>query len=194
QTLTVTDVSSGIVVATAGTVQDLGNGTHEFTVSATQLTGSAQFQIEVMQGTRVVRLYPDLELDVQPVAELHVGRSELSSSLGQALPLIVSRAQDSGAPYRILASASGTVPGTPFGSGTIPLNDDSLYQWTLLAHPILFPGGHGTLDSGGRAEAFLLRTASLTAPFIGTQLNFCAAIGAADPYYFTNTTAVSIVP
>ena len=194
QTLTISDVGTGGPVATAGAPLDLGNGTHEFELRAGSLAGHGRFRIEVAQGTQLVRLYPDLELEVDPLVELHCGWTQLPASSGRAIPFVLNLPQAAGMPYRVLASASGTSPGTPFGSGTLPLNDDRLLQWSSSNPATIFLGSYGLLDAAGRAEARLTRTASVAAPFIGTRLDFCAVIGAADPYHFSNTTGFEVLP
>lgn len=195
QTLIIQDVSpGGVPVALAGAGLDHGDGTHSFRLTATTQPGLGRFRIVVRQGNLDVQLHPELEILVDPAAELHAGFSEVSAGLGADVPFVVQRAASAGQFCLLLASASGSQPGTPFGGGTLPLNTDRLLEWTLGNPGALFPGSQGSLDSGGRRLAELHANPVMLAPFIGGRFDFCAAIGSSNPLHFTNVTGFTILP
>lgn len=192
QSVVVTEVSGG-GSAVAGAVVDRGDGTHAFPVTAMTSPGTARFRIEVTQGSsRTVRLYPDLVIEVDPPAELHVGHAEVSAAVGARVPLVVDLgATEGGQPYRLLFSAAGTHPGTPYGGLTIPLNSDRFFRWSFLAPPTpIWSGNHGNLDASGRAVSLLTLKPEALTPFQGGRLDFCALL----PGRVTAPAGFSIVP
>jgi hypothetical protein len=69
-----------------------------------------------------------------------------------ALDLILGAAH-AGESYVLVASASGTSPGTPVGSFVVPLNLDALTLFTLdQANTAWFVNTLGTLNGQGRAQ------------------------------------------
>ena len=192
QTVVVTDVSAVGGHATLSNLVDHGDGTHGFTVTATTTPGAARFRIEVIDGTRTVRLFPDLEITVDPPSELHVGHGEVSASEGAEVPLLVDLGASSAAQaYLLLVGTSGTTPGTPFGGLTIPLNSDRYLIWSLGApNPPFWSGNHGNLDAGGRATSLLTLAPGTLAPFEGGRFDFCALL----PGYVTAPDGFYVVP
>lgn len=189
--VTVTPI--GDPVATLTPVVDHGNGSYSFDLTATTQTGRAQLVVVVDDGVRPVQLYPSLDVRSILPEELHAGVSLHSVSLGTPIPLVVDRgAGDAGRPYRVLASASGTSPGTSVGGTAVGLNRDRLFEFTLA-----WPGGPpfmgsvGLLDAGGRAEPRLdLGPGTLTG-LIGGTLHFVALVGGTET---SNAVAVLVAP
>lgn len=195
QTLTISDVTAGgVTAAVAGLVTDHGDGSHSFELTSTMQAAEARFQILVRQGTLDVQLHPELVVPVDPARELHIGLTEVSASAVRMIPFTVDRPADAGVFCRILASASGIFPGTPFGGTVLPLNHDRVLDWTLSNPVSMFPGSHAALDAGGRLTADLMTNQQLLGPFIGGRLDFCAAIGSTAPVSFTNVAGFDILP
>ena len=95
--------------------------------------------------------------------------------------------------HLLLASASGTSPGTPIGSFTLPLNPDEtlLFSFSDANGPLL-PGTLGTIDVVGRSTAgFTLPTNS---PPILTGLELDFAFGTWDTATLAITSASNAVP
>ena len=68
QALTVVPTSPGPPVAIAGPVVDNGDGTHTFALTATTNSGTGSWRVEVTQGNTTVWLYPELSIEVDPLA------------------------------------------------------------------------------------------------------------------------------
>lgn len=192
QIVTITDVAEPGGHVTIGTPIDNGDGTHQFTVTATTTPGPARLRIEITQGTHVVRLFPDLELGVDPPAELHVGHDFVSAADGAVVPLVLDLgATGAGQPYLILFSASGTQPGTPFGGVTVPLNSDRFFRWSSQApNTPMWVGNHGNLDGAGRATSLLDVPPGVLVPFDGRRFDFCALL----PGHATVTDGFVVTP
>lgn len=158
---------------------DHGDGTHSFDLVATLNEGVGTYTITVDDGVRPVQLHPPLTVESAPPAELHIGESLLSASAGTPLPLILDRgAPDSGASYRVLASLSGTQPGTTLGGVHVALNRDRLFNFTAgWSGGDPFTGNAGVLDLEGRAEARLGLAAGVLVPLVGSTMSFSAVIG-----------------
>ena len=91
-----------------------------------------------------------------------------------------SGAADAGASYRVLASLSGTQPGTVVGGVSVPLNRDRLLDFTVgWPGGAPFTGNAGALDPDGRAEALLALDPGALLPFVGATMSFSAVIGGA---------------
>jgi len=178
QTLSITEVSGGAALASVESIVDNGDGTHSFELVAGTQAGSARFRIEVGAGSSQVRLFPDLELELEDPTDLFVGRSSVSAAEPLPVPLLLDRGPaEAGRLYRVLASASGTVPGTTFGGLQVPLNEDRLLAWTLRAPGTLLEGAIGVLDPSGRAEASFDGHPAVFLPFLGSRFDFCAVLG-----------------
>lgn len=191
QTLTITSVGDPVVDVLPAV--DNGDGTHTFRVRSTTTPGLARLRIVVTEGNLQVQLSSDLELAVEPAADLHVGHAQVSASAGADVALTLDRdVSEAGRAYLALASGSGTAPGTPFGGGTLPLNQDRVLLWTLDG-PALFPGSSGSLDGSGRASATLRVLPGVWSPLVGSRLDFCAVLGSA-PHDFTTVDGFDLVP
>ncbi len=192
QTIVITDVSAAGGHASASNPVDHGDGTHGFTVTANTTPGVARFQIVITQGTKTVQLFPDLEIRVDPPAELHVGHAEISASAGAEVPLVIDLGSASAAqPYVVLVGASGTQPGTPFGSLTIPLNVDRFFRWSFAAPDTSgWTGNHGNLDAQGRASSLFTIQPGAFTPYEGRRFNFCVLL----PGYVTAPAGFKVLP
>ncbi|MGD2018314.1 MAG: DUF1028 domain-containing protein [Planctomycetota bacterium] len=172
---------SGPPVAQAVNVVDNGDGTHSLDLRSTLNQGTSTYAIVVDDGIRPVQLYPTLTVESAAPAELHIGQGALSAAEGTPLPLILDRgAADAGASYRVLASLSGTQPGTVVGGVSVPLNRDRLLDFTAgWPGGAPFTGNAGALDPDGRAQALLALDPGSLLPFVGATMSFSAVIGGA---------------
>ncbi|MDG1983604.1 MAG: DUF1028 domain-containing protein [Planctomycetota bacterium] len=171
--------AAGPEVAQLTNLVDHGDGSHSFDLVATTNEGVGEYAITVDDGVRPVQLYPLLTVESVAPSELHIGESHLSASAGTPLPLVLDRgSSDSGASYRVLASLSGTQPGTVVGGVHVPLNRDRLFDFTAgWPGGLPFTGNAGVLDAGGRAEARLGLAGGVLVPFVGSTMAFSAVIG-----------------
>ncbi len=178
QAVTVTR-ASGPNVAQAANLVDHGDGTHSFDLVATLNQGVGTYHITVDDGIRPVQLYPPLTVESAAPAELHIGEALLSAGAGTPLPLILDRgSSDGGASYRVLASLSGTQPGTSLGGVHVSLNRDRLFDFAAgWPGGLPFTGNAGVLDVDGRAEARLALAGGVLTPFVGSTMAFSAVIG-----------------
>jgi hypothetical protein len=174
--LVFTDLTPGGSPVSLGSPTWLGGNHYQVPVSSATTTGTARFQVEVWVNWQLTRLYPDLVMEVDAPTPLHVGHAEVSSSAGEVVPFTVDLGpQAAGAPYLLLASGSGTQPGTPFGGLTLPLNSDRLLDWSLASpNAANWPGNQGLLDTAGRASASLQLAPEQLVHYIGGRLDFCA--------------------
>ncbi len=193
QTITVVDTGTG--AATAGTVTDHGDGTHTFPVTATTAAGTSVFEISVTENSETALLWPPLTMAVDLPAPIHVGWEVVSSAAEMEVPFVLHPSGfTTNHTYRVLASAAGTVPGTPFGSDTIPLNEDRWLHWTLPGTDSpLFPGSSGYLDGSGRAEAFLHLQPGTLGNWIGGRVDFCGWFPGLDEV-FSHPVGFTVAP
>ena len=148
---------SGVAeVTTAGPVTDHGDGSYSFELTAGTVPGEDSWRVLVDDGLgKVVRLYPEVLLRVDPVEGLHVGRDEVSAGVGGWVPLTVNfGGAGAGGEYRVLGSGTGTVPGVVFEGVAVPLNRGRFmrFTWTAAGSAGLV-NTVGVLDLDGRAEA-----------------------------------------
>jgi len=185
--------SAGLVAA--GRVEDRGDGSYGVVLTAGTATGTARFAVEVDDGSGRVRLHPELELRLDPAASLHAGFDGLSAALGGVVPFTLDLgAARAGAPYRLLASASGTDPGQRLGGLVLPLNPDPVLDFTRSqAGSPAWPDGAGTLDAEGRAQASLVAPPGALASLAGRRLAW-AAIGLGPSPAVSDVATLSIVP
>lgn len=176
QTLHVRGIG-GPQAASVESIVDNGDGTHSFRLRAGTSPGHASYRVVVEDG-QLFTLHPPLEIDVDPLTRLHVGFDEVSASVGADVPLVTNAgAAEAGRPYVVLASASGTVPGTPFNGQVLPLNMDRLLHFTMTRPgSLLFPGSAGQLDADGRSEAVMQLTPSILTQFIGSRFDFASVL------------------
>ena len=195
QTILLTDVSPGGPVATPSPVTDNGDGSHTLRMQASGSTGPARFEVRVSQPgmPNPVRLFPDLEFDVEAPQDLFAGYSAVSMSAGAEVPFWLQRGtSEADLAYLLLGSNSGTSPGTPFAGGVLPLNADHFFSW-MRAGPVEVEGGAGTLDAAGAATCVFHVSPGFLAPIVGTELDFCAWIPGALPS-FTDVHGFEVLP
>ena len=191
--LEIQELSAGGPYVTVGPVQDLGSGRLGFDLTAASAAGASSLQLTVTGGTRPVRLTQEVDLLLDPVTPLHVGSDAIYAYDSSAVPFVLNLgAGQAGLGYRVLGSASGTDPGTPWDGGTLPLNADRFFGWTLSDRGF-FQGSTGLLDPTGRAQAVLQVPPGLLLPFVGDDLDFCAVIDT-DPDSFTNVVGFTVLP
>jgi hypothetical protein len=194
-TLSIADVSVGGPVATVGAVQVLSAGRFRFPLTSTTQTGEGRFRITAQHASGNVLLWPELVVDVATPTELFCGFHEVSVASGASVPLSldlgVARA---GNPYLILASASGTSPGTPFAGIQLPLNLDRLLRTSYAsAGSGQFPGTIGNLDASGRGAGRFIAHGNWLYPLVGRHFDWSAVIYGA-PNHATPTDGFDIVP
>lgn len=138
------------------------------------------------------------------IDDIHVIDVAPLSHDAQTLPLaggIVSFEMDAGfkrggSKYFLLASATGTQPGTPLPGGlaTLPLEWDVVTELTiLLANSAMLPNSAGIFDPTGDALASFDTLGALPPSALGTTLHF--AYLTYKPYDFaSNPVSVEIVP
>lgn len=194
-TFSIADVTVGGPVATAGPVQLVSPGIYTFPLTATTQTGEGRWQITAQQASGNVLLWPELVVDVAPPGELFCGFSQVSASSDASVPLILDLGTaHTGAAYLILASASGTSPGTPFAGVQLPLNLDRLlrlsYSSAGTGH---FPGTIGNLDANGRATGRFVARGTWLFPLVGRHFDWSALVYG-TPNHATPTDGFDIVP
>jgi hypothetical protein len=97
------------------------------------------------------------------LGSLYAAPTRISTTTGGTQHLYLNAgAANAGNTYFVLGSISGTAPGFPFGSVTVPLNPDT-FTLITLTYPNAGPFGNtlGTLDAEGRALS------TITIPAIG---------------------------
>lgn len=193
--LSIAPAYAGASVGTIGEITSLGGGRYRFSVTATTTPGEGRWRITVAYPTAEVLLWPELVVRVDPLAELHCGFDIVSAAAGATVPLTINAgAANAGRPYRILASASGTVPGQEFLGVHMPLNRDALFLSSVTyAGTGNYPGTAGQLDLDGRAAGAYLATPALLLPHIGQRFDW-AAILLGSPHHVTNGVAFDVGP
>ncbi len=181
-------------VASVSPVTDHGDGTHSFTLTSSGQVGLGGWRIVVEQGNKRTTLHPPLEIPIDPVTPLHIGFDQVSTSEGAQVPFAINAGPaEAGRSYILLGSASGTVPGTPFGGQTLPLNADRLLRFTFGSPgPPLFSGSAGQLDAAGHASASLRATPGALAALPG-RWDFVGVLFG-NPDDFTNGVGFDVVP
>lgn len=192
---TVAPASGGPPLVTVGAVQDHGDGTYSFDVTAGTTAGTESLVLTVDDGLGPVQLHPPVELRLEPPTPLFAGATELSAAAGGSVPLTLDvGAAGADLPYFVLASASGTQPGFPLGFQTIPLVYDSLFVFTLLfPGPPNLPGSLGVTDGSGRASAAFSVAPGEAAPLVGLHLDW-AAVVFGSPEIVTDAVGFDVVP
>ncbi len=183
--------------ALLGPVTDLGDGRYRFTVTATQRVGVDRLAIRVEDELVRATLYPYLKVRSDAPAALHVGVTDLPAHAGGAAPFVLQRPELAGGAYLLLASASGTTPGTPVGRGVrLPLVRDAWFRLSarLAGQAELLPGTRGVLDATGRAEAALRAPPGALVPLIGQRLSWAALITAGGQRFTTEAVGFDILP
>lgn len=177
-TLTVADVSGGTAIATVGTVQELSAGHFSFPLTSTGATGEGRYRLTAHHPSGDVLLWPEVVVQADPPAELFSGYASVSSGDGARIPLwLDAGAAAAGSSYLILASASGTVPGTPFKGVQLPLNTDRFMRMAYrLRNTSHFVATTGTLDGNGRAVATFVATPNMLYGFVGRRVDWAGFV------------------
>ena len=186
---------NGAPIATPSAVTDNGDGSYAFELVAGTTPGVGSWSLTVDDGTSPVRLYPDLRLRVDPLAQLHAGRDFVSLTEGADVPFTLNLAQHSaGRPYLLLGSLSGTQPGHAFRGIHVALNPDAFFV-TTLQQPgsAQLPGSIGTLDAAGHAVARFIASPAQLAALAGTRFDWVALRGG-GPTFATNGVGFDVVP
>lgn len=117
----------------------------------------------------------NLVADHQPP---NAGTQGISASAGGVQTLVLSTGGPFGGdPFWVLASGSGTSPGTPIGGGfVLPLNADAWFLQSIQA-PNQPPFGNnmGTLDAVGKAVATITVPPGLPPSVVGLSFDFAYA-------------------
>lgn len=168
--------------ATIASVTDNGDGTHTVVVTSGTQVGTTKLRIVVQDGVRDVQLHPGVELVQAPPTELFANQHTVSASLGGVVEFSIDSPTNAGAPYHLLGSASGTVPGTPFGGLILPLNRDRLMGFTFLAaNGQALPNSQGALDAAGQATALLVAAPDYLGSLVGSHCDFVVFQAASGP-------------
>ena len=193
QGLEITQASGGAISA-APTITSQGNGQYQVTWTATQLPGQASYRLRAqLANQEVIELGPEIRLTSRPDAALVLGRARYATQAGTVLPIRLRVPGGAGCPYRLLATASGTTPGTLFQGITMPLNADGLYAFTLQANGSApFDGSVGTLDAQGHGLATLALPPGRLLPWVGRSLTFSAAVQCSQGGFATETASILI--
>jgi hypothetical protein len=186
-TLSIVDVS-GTPVATVGPVQLVSPGLYRFPVTSTTQTGEGRWQITVQHPSVNVLLWPELVVAIDPPAELFAGFGVVSATQGARVPLwLDSGTAAAGRNYLILASASGTSPGTPFAGVTLPLNLDAVLRSSYAsAGTGRYIATIGALDANGRASATFVASPNLLYPLLGRHVDWAAVVYGAPNHATVN--------
>jgi hypothetical protein len=194
-TLSIVDVTVGGPVATLGPVQTISPGHCQLPMTSTAQTGEGRWQITVQHPGLNVLLWPELVVQVDPPAELFCGWSHVSATAGGVVPLSLDLGPvNAGSAYLILASASGTSPGTPFAGVQLPLNLDFLLRASYAsAGTGRFQGTIGSLDLNGRAVGTFAARPNLLVPLVGRHIDWSAVIYG-TPNHATAPDGFDVVP
>lgn len=181
-----------------GQVEDLGNAHFRFAVGAGTHTGTALLHITARHQSRHYLLWPEVSIGVAALAPFHCGYQEVSASQGAAVPLVANLGPtQAGVQYLILASSSGTQPGTVFQGVNVPLNVDGLF-WASVngANGPRFVHTLGLLSANGRAQGTYVAPALTLVPAIGQHFDFaCLRVAdASGPGFATAADGFLIVP
>ncbi|MFT7668190.1 MAG: putative Ntn-hydrolase superfamily protein [Planctomycetota bacterium] len=190
QTLMVTSIEDpGMTVSS---VINNGDGSYRFTVIGGQALGHARLRIVVQDGIRDVQLFPDVEFDVVAPSELFTNKQSLGAGHDGQIEFTLTDAANPGGSYHILGSASGTMPGTPWGSTSLPLTADRLLRFMVLnANGPALPNTLGALDGAGQATAWANFRSETLQDYVGGRFDFVAFI-AGNPDRVTNLVGVDI--
>jgi hypothetical protein len=124
---------------------------------------------------------------------LWADKTSLSAAAGGTVQFdVIAGTPFAGKTYIVLASGSGTTPGTSLNGHNLPLNMDAFFDFTIEnANTPLLTNTFGTLDALGRATAMLnLPPGVLTSAFQSHVA--CAIVDLATPVVVATTNAVPL--
>jgi Family of unknown function (DUF1028) len=181
-----------------GAIEDLGNAHFRFAVGAGAQTGTAKLHITAHHQSRHYLLWPEVSIVVEAPTPFACGYQELSASLGGAVPLVANLgAAQAGAQYLMLASSSGTQPGTVFQGANVPLNADALF-WSSVngANGPRFVNTLGLLSATGRAQGSYVAPPLALVLAIGQHYDFATLrlADASGPTFASAADGFLIVP
>ena len=102
---------------------------------------------------------PNLYVDVSSISVAAGGTQTMTHALGN---------QHTGSLYIVLGSLSGTSPGTPFGTATIPLNSDPYLTFTAnFVNTSFLTNSFGNLDAIGWTETQFILPPNLSPNLVG---------------------------
>lgn len=118
--------------------------------------------------------FGDLTIDTPGAAN---GNGFVSAAAGGSQYFTVDAgAANAGGLYLVLTNSTGTTPGTPVDSLTLPLNFDSILLFSLTnANGPVFQGNLGFLDANGRAHSTMALPV-LDPATVGVQANTAALV------------------
>lgn len=176
-------------------IQDLGGGKFLVRLSAGLTAGDEVVTLVADEGNgeKPVTLSPQIELRIDAAAPLHVGVDSLSAELGGSAPFTLTG--EPGAPYLLLASRSGTEPGTVLPFGVLPLVPDGVLDFTLLAAggPSL-PDSIGVLDASGRALPRFEAAPGDLLELVGSRLDWAAIVAGAGSVELPGPVGFDVLP
>jgi hypothetical protein len=181
-TVTVTPVHAGADPALASVVNDHGDGSYDFELTATLTPGRAAFHVRVDDGAgHDVLLWPPVAVNVVAPVDFHTDHFKLSASEGGTVTNTLTHplgAAAAGEWYRVLGSFSGRLPGTMVGGVLVPLNSDRLFEITLNnPQPPRFEDFIGVFDGAGRATAKLFLPPAVLGVLAGQRMDLVALYG-----------------
>ena len=160
-----------------GPMTDHGDGTYSFDLTSNGQVGRGAYEVWVDDGVHPVRLFPDLFVEADPPAPLHLSRWDVRASTGATVRARLDLPADAGRPYQVLATTAGTSPGLVLGGVLVPLNGSRLLGLTLRGGLPWLPGGSGSLDAQGGAEASFLLDPAVAVHLVGTRIHVAALLG-----------------
>ena len=178
-----------------GGVFDAGDGTYSFELTAGTTVGTVDLVVVVDDGVRPVTLYPYPSVRVDPVAPLHVGFDTVAAGAGATVPFVLDEPAAANGMHLLLASLSGTSPGTPVGNLIVPLNRDAAFDWTLAsASGPNLPGSFGSPDANGRAALAFVAPPGFLGALVGARVDWAALWLGAGGLGVTPPVGFDIVP
>ncbi len=158
---------------TIGNAIDLQDGSYEVPLVAGGKPGCANVRVTVEVGAEKVTLYPFTEVPVAHADAMRAGPAEISSSRGDDVWIEADPGDAlAGWPYLILASGSGTSPGTALDGVHVPLNVDStLFASMLHPNQVPFVNTLGVIAANGAVLAGLACPPHLLDPLVGGTLS-----------------------
>ena len=194
-TLSIVDVSGIPAVAAVGAVTPVGPGRFQFPLTSTGALGEGRWRITVQDPSGDVLLWPELAVRAEAPAELFASHYQLSASQGGTVSFSIDCGPaDSSAVYLLLASASGTSPGTPFSGLVFPLRLDRIMRLSYVqTNSSRFQDTVGFLDMNGRATARFVAPPNLLYDYVGRRFDWSAGVFG-PPDHATPPTGFDIVP
>ena len=181
-------------------VEDLGGGRYRVTIGQATTPGVAAFDVVADDGVTRATLYPRPSVRVDAVTPLHAGFDAIDAAADTTVPFVINAPGSAGAAYVVLASLSGTSPGTPFGSAVLPLNMDETLVRTWRNADDQGDGGHallsrtkGFLDGAGRAEAAFRAPPGLLLNLVGERVDWAVLTVQDGAFGVTNAVGFDVV-